>query len=400
LVGAGISTAAGIPDFRSPETGLYSNLAKFNLPYPEAVFDISYFRQNPAPFYALAQELEPGQFRPTLTHSFIRLLADKGLLHMCFTQNIDTLERRAGVPESKLVEAHGSFATHACISCRQKFPDADMKIAVATQEIPHCKRCKGLVKPNITFFGEELPVEFHKKLGHVAEGDLVIIMGTSLTVHPFAQLPSLARRDMPRLLINLQRVGDVGSRVNDVVKLGDCDTIVKELCEELGWIEELNRLWDATADTVDKNEAKGKAERDEEALAKKADDQDAQDAVVTAQVEAISRAVQERLRIVDEHTAHALAEIARDIEDEPREEYEEEYDDYYLESDSDGEPALASISSAPTNKNAGISSKGQEAKPFGTKLAQSANPLNPQNVQAPSVDETGKDENNAAKTNI
>jgi len=236
------------------------------------------------------------------------------------------------------------------------------------------------------------------KLGHVAEADLVIIMGTSLTVHPFAQLPSLARRDIPRLLINLERVGDVGSRVNDVVKLGDCNTIVKELCEELGWIEELNRLWDATADTVDKNEAKGKAERNEEVLAKKADDQDAQDAVVAAQVEAISRAVQERLRIVDEHTAHALAEIARDIEDEPY----EEYDDYYLESDSDGEPALASISSAPTNKNAGISSKGQEAseaKLFSTKLEQSANPLNPQNVQASSVDETGKDENNVAEIN-
>jgi len=73
---------------------------------------------------------------------------------MCFTQNIDTLERRAGVPESKLVEAHGSFATHACISCRRKFPDDEMKTAVATQEIPRCKHCKGLVKPNITFFGE------------------------------------------------------------------------------------------------------------------------------------------------------------------------------------------------------------------------------------------------------
>lgn len=73
---------------------------------------------------------------------------------MCFTQNIDTLERRAGVTEGKLVEAHGSFASHACISCLQKFPDDEMKVAVATQKIPHCKRCKGLVKPNIVFFGE------------------------------------------------------------------------------------------------------------------------------------------------------------------------------------------------------------------------------------------------------
>ena len=88
----GISVSAGIPDFRSPGTGLYDNLAKYNLPEPTAVFDINYFQQNPAPFYMLAKELFPGQYRPTPTHLFIRLLHDKGLLRRCFTQNIDSLE--------------------------------------------------------------------------------------------------------------------------------------------------------------------------------------------------------------------------------------------------------------------------------------------------------------------
>ncbi|KAH0585859.1 hypothetical protein H2248_007145 [Termitomyces sp. 'cryptogamus'] len=105
MLGAGVSTSAGIPDFRSPKTGLYSNLAKLKLPRPEAVFEINFFRHNPVPFYTLAAELYPDSFRPTPTHSFVKLLATHNLLHMCFSQNIDTLERRAGVSADKIVEA-------------------------------------------------------------------------------------------------------------------------------------------------------------------------------------------------------------------------------------------------------------------------------------------------------
>jgi len=117
-VGAGISTNSGIPDFRTPGTGLYSNLAALNLPYPEAVFSLQYFRQDPEPFYTLAQSLYPGTFQPTLTHAFIRLLQEKDMLLRCFTQNIDTLERMAGVHPDNIVEAHGSFANSRCIDCR------------------------------------------------------------------------------------------------------------------------------------------------------------------------------------------------------------------------------------------------------------------------------------------
>jgi len=107
MTGAGISTSSGIPDFRSPETGLYANLTRLNLPYAEAVFDINYFRKNPNPFYVLAKELYPGQFYPTIAHAFIALLEEKYMLQMLFTQNIDCLERQAGVPAEKIVEAHG-----------------------------------------------------------------------------------------------------------------------------------------------------------------------------------------------------------------------------------------------------------------------------------------------------
>mmetsp|Transcript_40089 Transcript_40089/g.51633 ORF Transcript_40089/g.51633 Transcript_40089/m.51633 type:complete len:138 (+) Transcript_40089:122-535(+) len=91
MAGAGISVSAGIPDFRSPDTGLYANLQKYNLPSPQAIFDISYFHENPQPFCMLAKEMWPGNFDPTPTHFFIKLLEQKGVLRKCFTQNIDTL---------------------------------------------------------------------------------------------------------------------------------------------------------------------------------------------------------------------------------------------------------------------------------------------------------------------
>ncbi|OBT82550.1 hypothetical protein VE02_08527 [Pseudogymnoascus sp. 03VT05] len=245
LTGAGISTSAGIPDFRSPTTGLYSNLARLNLPYPEAVFDISFFRENPAPFYMLAQELYPGKYKPTVAHAFIALLARKGKLHMLFTQNIDCLERAAGVPPEKVVEAHGSFASQRCIDCKTEYPDEFMREFVRAGDIPYCEdeACGGLVKPDITFFGEALPQRFHMNTHVPSQADLMIIIGTSLSVHPFASLPDMALEGTPRVLLNMERVGTLGSRPDDVLLLGDCDSQVRRLADELGWRDELEELY-------------------------------------------------------------------------------------------------------------------------------------------------------------
>ncbi|KAL3965191.1 hypothetical protein ACCO45_002195 [Purpureocillium lilacinum] len=226
LTGAGISTAAGIPDFRSPKTGLYNNLARLNLPYAEAVFDIDYFRQHPEPFYVLAQELYPGRFHPTVSHAFIALLARRGLLQMLFTQNIDCLERRAGVPADRIVEAHGSFATQRCIECKKEFPDDAMHDHVSRGEVPRCADpdCRGTSH-------------------HTAMADIVLIIGTSLTVYPFASLPDMARESTPRVLFNMERVGRIGSRADDVVQLGAIDDGIRKLADELGWRDELEELW-------------------------------------------------------------------------------------------------------------------------------------------------------------
>ena len=116
--GAGVSTSAGIPDFRTPGTGLYSNLEKYNLPRPEAVFDINYFKSNPNAFYTLSKDLLPGLYAPTVAHHFIKLLQDEGILLRVYSQNIDGLEGLAGIVPDKLVEAHGSFASSHCVRCR------------------------------------------------------------------------------------------------------------------------------------------------------------------------------------------------------------------------------------------------------------------------------------------
>ncbi|KAJ7367357.1 Sir2 family histone deacetylase Hst2 [Mycena albidolilacea] len=274
MLGAGVSTSAGIPDFRSPETGLYANLARLRLPYPEAVFEINFFRENPEPFYTLAHELYPGKFRPTVTHSFIRLLAANGLLHTCFTQNIDTLERRAGVPDDKIIEAHGSFASQRCIDCQQPYDDAKMKRKILAKETPRCEtpKCGGLVKPDIVFFGESLPDEFIRAIPNVAKADLLIIMGTSLTVHPFAGLAERAPLACPRVLVNLDVVGSIGRRPNDLVLLGKCDEVVRALCEKLGWGEELEALWAKTEAKVAWEEEAEAREEEAETKAEEAEE--------------------------------------------------------------------------------------------------------------------------------
>lgn len=260
LAGAGISTSAGIPDFRSPETGLYHNLQKYDLPEPQAIFEINFFRQNPKPFFMLAKELYPGSFKPTISHYFIRLLHEKGLLLRHYTQNIDTLERGAGIPEEKLVEAHGTFYTSHCLDCRKEYNLEYVKERIFADQIPICTECPGVVKPDIVFFGESLPDRFQRCLQEdFQQCDMLIIMGSSLEVQPFASLIDMVPDWCPRLLINREKAGMRSpllrlwgvmsgglqldeDAVRDVARLGDCDDGCQDLADRLGWGDELRAL--------------------------------------------------------------------------------------------------------------------------------------------------------------
>ncbi|XP_013870449.1 NAD-dependent protein deacetylase sirtuin-2 [Austrofundulus limnaeus] len=277
MVGAGISTSAGIPDFRSPGTGLYANLQKYNLPYPEAIFQIDYFKKHPEPFFALARELYPGQFKPTICHYFIKMMKDKGLLKRCYTQNIDTLERAAGLDGNDLIEAHGTFHTSHCVSsfCRSEYTLGWMKEKIFSDEIPKCDKCSSLVKPDIVFFGESLPARvFSTVKKDFPRCDLLIIMGTSLQVQPFASLISRVSKGCPRLLINMEKAGEADPMLGflgfgggmdfdsekayrDVAHISSCDEGCLALADLLGWkaeLEELVKTEHARIDSQDEKE--------------------------------------------------------------------------------------------------------------------------------------------------
>ncbi|KAG9475687.1 hypothetical protein GDO78_003866 [Eleutherodactylus coqui] len=244
MVGAGISTDSGIPDFRSPTSGLYSKLQEYSLPYPAAIFDLSYFLHEPGPFLRLSQELVPGRHHPNSAHYFLRLLHDKGVLLRVYTQNIDGLERAAGIPAEKLVEAHGSFASSTCTMCLKEYPEETFRDAVMKSEVPRCSACGGLIKPDIVFFGEQLPARFFLHLTDFPRADLLFVMGTSLEVEPFASLVYAVSSSTPRILINRDPVGPFldSSDGLSVMELGEVSSGVKHLVHLLGWERDMEEL--------------------------------------------------------------------------------------------------------------------------------------------------------------
>jgi len=259
LSGAGISTNANIPDFRSPGTGLYSRLSKYNLPSPQSIFDIVYYRHNPNPFCHIAKEHYTKDYKPTLTHYFIRLLADHGLLLRNFTQNIDGLEEKAGLPDKYIIHAHGTYKTAHCVGnelgrgCGKEYSQEWFKDKMVKMKKPICSVCRGYVKPDIVFFGEELPISFWFGLqDDIPKCDLMIIMGTSLQVHPFASIPDQVNLNVPRLLINKNAVGPFKefallpkkNQGRDYVYLGNCDDGCLELAKALGLDKELMELYE------------------------------------------------------------------------------------------------------------------------------------------------------------
>jgi NAD-dependent deacetylase len=188
LTGAGISVPSGIPDFRSPRTGLWENVD------PVEVAHIDAFRSDPARFWSFYGErfATLREKQPNDAHLVLAAMERAGLLEATITQNVDMLHRRAG--SGTLVEMHGSIATCSCLSCpgAVALQEARARIAAAPDGVPRCERCGEPLKPDVVLFGELLDGRALERARRLCErAGLLICIGSSLEVHPVAGLPLL-----------------------------------------------------------------------------------------------------------------------------------------------------------------------------------------------------------------
>lgn len=244
ITGAGISTNLGIPDFRSQGSGFYSKLRDEGFEDPQEIFNLQVFDENPEIFYKYAGDTLPGVGRTSPTHAFIHLLQEKSKLLTNYTQNIDNIESAAGIDSTKLIQCHGSWATATCRQCKQTVPGSEIEEDVRAKRVSRCRRCDvagphvgmkrkrsttsngrsrhnggredhdsdadddmpevGVMKPDITFFGEPLSDAFFTRFldQDRKEVDLVLVIGTSMTVAPVSEIPHMVDRTVPQIYIS------------------------------------------------------------------------------------------------------------------------------------------------------------------------------------------------------
>jgi NAD-dependent deacetylase len=196
LTGAGISVPSGIPDFRTPGTGLWANVD------PMEVAHIDVFERDPARFWSYYRPRfqSLGDKRPNRAHEVLAELERRGLLEGVITQNIDRLHRAGG--SENVVEVHGSIETSSCRRCATSFELEQVEGLFDERGVAVCSSCGGAVKPDVVLFGELLPESAVARGRDLAErAELMVCVGSSLIVHPVAGLPQLTLEHGGRLAI-------------------------------------------------------------------------------------------------------------------------------------------------------------------------------------------------------
>jgi NAD-dependent deacetylase len=186
LAGAGVSVPSGIPDFRTPETGLWATVD------PMEVAHIDIFEREPERFWSYYRPRfqSLGDKEPNRAHQALAELERRGLIEGVITQNIDRLHRAAG--SENVIEVHGSIETSSCTACGVAFGLDEMDDLFDERGVANCAACGGAVKPDVVLFGEMLPADAIERATELAKGaDLMLCVGSSLVVHPVAGLPRL-----------------------------------------------------------------------------------------------------------------------------------------------------------------------------------------------------------------
>jgi NAD-dependent deacetylase len=197
LTGAGISTPSGIPDFRSPNVGLWERFE------PMEVASLTTFRHNPEQFYRWLHPLaiQMHSARPNPAHLAMARLQSAGYISVIITQNIDGLHRQAG--SQNVLEVHGTLDSMTCTNCYRQYPAADyIEDYINHCTIPLCPACSSILKPDIILYDEQLPVRTWQKAEAASKQcDLMLVIGTSLEVMPSARLPLVALEHGAHLVI-------------------------------------------------------------------------------------------------------------------------------------------------------------------------------------------------------
>lgn len=225
MTGAGHSTPSGIPDFRSPDSGLWAQVDPF------AVASLIAFRLRPQDFYdwirPIARLMLEAQ--PNPAHHALSRLEAAGLLKSVITQNIDGLHQKAG--SQRVHEVHGHMRQATCIRCYQVEPaDSLIEQFVDQGQVPRCA-CGGVMKPNVILFGEQLPLHVLTAARQDTSAcDLMLVVGSSLRVEPVADLPLLALGHGARLIIVNYQPTHLDERA-DVVIHADLAEVVPRIAE-------------------------------------------------------------------------------------------------------------------------------------------------------------------------
>jgi NAD-dependent deacetylase len=201
LTGAGVSTPSGIPDFRSPDSGIWRNVDPFQ------VATIYAFRQRPQDFYDWVHPIAKLAFEaePNIAHTALADLEIHGPLVGVITQNIDMLHSKAG--SKSIYEVHGHWREATCLNCYTIYPSEEHLIPfLDCGEIPYCEDCGGVLKPNIILFGEQLPIGIMNEAKRlILSCDLLLVAGSSLETAPAGDLPMLAVENGAKvMIINLE----------------------------------------------------------------------------------------------------------------------------------------------------------------------------------------------------